>query len=118
MKYKVCVVSIIPLISPIRRLWRDHWRAILITLALVVVLVWGLAFTQPHKLVEGVYTLQAGKCFVDYHTSIQSVGLACPGVDFTYLWPLPVMQPWPDPTDTPEPGPGWYAITPSVIQAL
>ena len=97
------------LMNTLRRLWHHHWRLILITLALVVVLVWGLALTQPRKLVEGVYTIQAGKCFVDYHTPIQAVALACPETDYIRLWPLPVVQPWPDPTDRPGPAPGWLA---------
>ena len=80
-----------PLLSPILRLWQHHWRFILVTLALVVVLAWGLAFTQPHKLTEGVYTIQAGKCYVDYHSFIHAVALACPGVDYIRLWPLPVV---------------------------
>jgi hypothetical protein len=45
--------------SPILQLWDHHWRAILITLALMVVLVFGLALTQPRKLVEGVYTMRS-----------------------------------------------------------
>jgi hypothetical protein len=39
--------------SAIRQLWDDHWKAVLVFWALVVVLVWGLALTQPHKLEMG-----------------------------------------------------------------
>ena len=41
--------------------------------------------------------------YLDYHTSIHTVAMACPGVDYIRLWP--VTQPWQDPTDWPE---GWY----------
>ena len=43
-------------------------------------------------------------CYLDYHTP--AVALACPGVDYIRLWPLPVTQPWWDRTDTEL---GWYA---------
>jgi hypothetical protein len=43
---------------------------------------------------------------LDYQARIQAVALACPGVDYIRLWPLPVKQPWGDPTDS---LPGWYA---------
>ena len=72
-----------------------HWRPILITLALITVLIWVLALTQPRRLVEGVFTLNlTGGCRLDYHANIHAVALACPGVDYTRLWPLPVKQPW------------------------
>jgi hypothetical protein len=51
----------------------------------MVVLAWGLALTQPRKLTEGVYTIRVGKCYVDYHTSIHAVALACPGVNYIRL---------------------------------
>ena len=41
-------------------------------------------------------------CEMDYHTSIRAVALACPGVDYMRMWPLPVVQPWestPDPVE-------------------
>jgi hypothetical protein len=44
--------------------------------------------------------------YLDYQANIHAVALACPGVDYIRLWPLPVTQPWWDPTDT---GRGWYA---------
>ena len=35
------------------------------------------------------------RCEVHYHKpSIRAVALACPGVDYIRLWPLPVIQPW------------------------
>jgi len=39
-------------------------------------------------------------CYLDYHTP--AVALACPGVDYIRLWPLPVKQPW---QETPDPLP-------------
>jgi hypothetical protein len=29
----------------------------------------------------------------NYHANIHAVALACPGVDYIRLWPLPVVQP-------------------------
>ena len=88
-------------ISPIHQLWHHHYRPILITLALVTVLVWVLALMQPRRLTQGVWTLTlTGGCYVDYHTP--AVALACPGVDYMRLWPLPVKQPW---QETPDPLP-------------
>lgn len=56
-----------------------------------------------------VYTLKlVAGCYPDYHTPIHAVALACPGVDYTRLWPLPVERPWEDPTD--RSGPGWYVM--------
>ena len=95
--------------NAVHHLWHHHYRPILLTLALITILIWVLALTQPRKLLESVYTIQAGKCYVDYHATIQAVALACPGVEYIRLWPLPVVQPWPDPTDKPEPWSGWLA---------
>ena len=39
-------------------------------------------------------------------TSAGAVALACPGVDYMRLWPLPVVQPW---ESTPDPVDGWMA---------
>jgi hypothetical protein len=67
-------------LSPIRLLWGNQWRAILSLAALVAVSIWVLALTQPHKLTDGVWTLNlVGDCYLDYHTPIQVVALACPG---------------------------------------
>jgi hypothetical protein len=47
------------------------------------------------KLTEDIWTVKLIKgCEMDYHTSIRAVALACPGVDYMRLWPLPVVQPW------------------------
>ena len=56
-----------------------------------------------------MWTARLRDCYLDYHTNIHAVGLACPGVDYIRLWPLPVLQPWWNLTDKPAPRPGWYA---------
>jgi hypothetical protein len=71
------------LLFPIRRLWHHHWRLILITLALVFVLVWlaVLVETRADKLTEDVWSVElAGRCYLDYHTPVRAVALACSGV--------------------------------------
>jgi hypothetical protein len=57
------------------------------------VFIWGLALTQPHQVIQGVWTANlVGRFFLDYHVSIHAVALACPGIDYMRLWPLPVVQ--------------------------
>jgi len=103
-----------PLCS-IHRPWHHHWRPILITLALITLLIWSLALTQPRKLVEGVWTLNLDThCHLHYHANIPALALACPGVDYIRLWPLPLERPWqatPDPPAAPllDPFPASYA---------
>jgi hypothetical protein len=80
-------------------LWHDHYRPILVTVALITLLIWVLILTQPRRLVEGVWTVKLAGCYLDYHTPIHAVALACPGVDYTRLWPLPVEQPWQEPME-------------------
>ena len=47
---------------------------------------------------------------LDYHANIHAVALACPGVDYIRLWPLPVEQPWQETLDPlPDWLPGGYA---------
>ena len=59
------------------------------------------------RLTETVWTVRlVAGCETDYHTSIRAVVLACPGVDYKRLWPLPVVQPW---QSTPDPIEGWMA---------
>jgi hypothetical protein len=102
----------------IRRFWDRHWRAILIILALITVLIWDLAAGQTllagrvDELTQGVWSVKLVRgCHLDYHAPIQAVALACPGVDYLKLWPLPPEQPWQEtPDPMPEPAPGWYAI--------
>lgn len=88
----------------LRALWHRHYRPIVLTLALITVLIWVLALTQPHEFVEGVWTVRLRSCYLDHHTPIHAVALACPGVDYIKLWPLPVEGPW---QQTPDPLPGW-----------
>ena len=92
---------------------------------LIFLLILNLAFlavsvvTGAEKHTADIWTIRLRDCYLDYHhTSIDAFALACPGVDYTRLWPLPVVQPWPDPTDKPEPWPGWYAgkLAPSNIE--
>jgi hypothetical protein len=56
-------------------------------------------------------------CYLDYHTPLQAVALACLGVDYVRLWPLPVERPWQEmPDPMPEPMPGWYARRPDPVR--
>jgi hypothetical protein len=80
----------------------------LVLLNLIFIVVFLASRVEQH--VEGVWSLDLGRCYVDYHVPIQSVGLACPGVDYIRLWPWPMVRPWPDPTDWPE---GWLVGNPS-----
>ena len=110
MKHKANFVSMNPLLTPIRRLWHNQWRAILIIMALVVVLIWGLALLQPERFSDDVWTLHLKDCDLDYHIPIRSIALACPGLDYMRLWPLPVEQPWQEtPDPLPDPWPDRYA---------
>ena len=96
--------------NAIRLMWHHQWRLILIIATLVAIFVWlaVLVETRTDKLTDDVWSVElVGRCYLDYHANIQAVALACPGVDYVRLWPLPVVQPWWDPTDEPEPG--WYA---------
>ena len=105
------------LIFSIHQVWDHHWRLILIVAGVTTALIWALAAGQAlladrlEEHIEGVWRVElVGRCYVDYHTSIQAVALACPGVDYIRLWPLPPEQPWQEtPDPTPEPIPGWYA---------
>jgi len=101
----------------IRQVWGSHWRLIVNVVALITVFIWGLAAGQAlmadrlEEHIEGVWRVKLlGRCYLNYHTSIQAVALACPGVDYIRLWPLPPEQPWQEtPDPMPVPGPGWYA---------
>lgn len=86
------------------------WLIITILLVVVVLAV------RTHKLTAGVWTteLVAG-CALDYHTSAKAVALACPGVDYIMLWPLPVVQPWEEPGDSPTP---LYRLSPMRAEHL
>jgi hypothetical protein len=52
--------------------------AFLVLLNLVFIVVFLVSRMEEH--VEGVWSLElVGRCYLDYHASIQAVGLACPG---------------------------------------
>ena len=100
---------------------KTHYRPILLILALIALLTWALALgaAPPRQLTEDVWTVElVGDCYLDYHSNIQAVALACSGVDYLKLWPLPVEQPWqeaPDPLP-PLPGAGYaWLIGPSLL---
>lgn len=41
---------------------------------------------RVEELTEGVWSVElVGDCYLDYHTSIRIVALACPGVDYIRL---------------------------------
>ena len=83
-----------------------HWRFLLFLLLLAPLA--GLALPgRVRRLTETVWTVRlVAGCEMDYHTPIQAVALACPGVDYMRVWPLPVVQPW---ESTPDPIDGWVA---------
>jgi hypothetical protein len=59
---------------------------------------------QPRTPTEGIWTLTLTGCHLGYHASIHAVALACPGVDYLKVWPLPVDQPWQEtPARLPDP---------------
>jgi len=65
---------------------------------------------NAERLTEDVSTARLRDCYLDYHTPIHAVALACLGVDYIKLWPLPVEQPWQEtPDPLPDPWPGTYA---------
>ncbi len=53
-----------------------------------------LLVTRTRKLTEDVWTVELIRCGIDYHTKAHTLALACLGLDYTRLWPLPVIQPW------------------------
>jgi hypothetical protein len=68
--------------------------------ALAILLLAALLASRIEELTDGVWTLELiGGCAIDYHISSKTLALACPGVDYTRLWPLPVVQPWAEPAD-------------------
>ena len=49
--------------------------------------------------VDGVTTIRlVGRCELDYFDNtaqpVHTLALACQGIDYIRLWPLPVQQPW------------------------
>ena len=59
-----------------------HWRFLLLLLLLDLLLLAGLALPgRVRRLTETVWTVRlVAGCEMDYHTSIHTVALACPGV--------------------------------------
>jgi hypothetical protein len=89
-----------------------HWRFLLFLLLLDLLLLAGLALPgRVRRLTETVWMVRlVAGCEADYHTTIGAVALACPGVDYMRLWPLPMVQPW---QSTPDPAWGWLAERPT-----
>ena len=73
-------------------------EAALMGILVVLVLLGGFLASRPRELVEGVWTVDVpGRCSLDYHASARALALACPGVDYVRLWPLPLVQAWEEP---------------------
>ena len=92
-----------------------HWRfpVFLAILDLLLVGPWPVGQDRlalpgrVRRLTETVWTVRlVAGCEMDYHTSIRTVALACPGVDSMRVWPPPVVQPW---QSTSDPVEGWMA---------
>jgi hypothetical protein len=88
---------------------RKHWRFVVFLVIVDLLFLAGLRLTTGgvRRLTDTTWTakLVAG-CEMDFVTSVGAVALACPGVDYMRVWPLPVVHPWfekPDPID------GWMA---------
>lgn len=63
-------------------------------LIVAILLLAGLLASRTEKLTEKVWTVElVADCALDYHALERALALACPGVDNTRLWPLPVIQP-------------------------
>ena len=73
-----------------------HWRFVLLLLLLDLLLLASLALPgRVRKLMESTWTVRlVAGCEMDFVTSVGAVALACPGVDYMRVWPLPVVQPW------------------------
>ena len=84
------------------RIWRlrsslkpDPW---LIVWGVVIVLLPALTSVRVRERVEGIYSIETDQCSVDIFTPPAqkelTIALACRGVDYIRLWPLPPMKPW------------------------
>jgi hypothetical protein len=75
---------------------RRHWWLILGVTATLA--IWGMALCRIHEPVEGVYSIETDLCALDIFTPPMqrqfTIALACRGVDYIRLWPLPPMKPW------------------------
>lgn len=66
-----------------------------LSVVLIVVTLAVLLACRTKRLTADVWTVELpGRCALDYHPSIGALALACPGVDYTRLWPWPVVRPW------------------------
>lgn len=79
----------------------------LFTLILVATLA--IAVGRPRELMPHVWTVDAGSCSVDFYSPPAqrryTIALACPGVDYIRLWPLPPIRPWSEEDELPTPAP-------------
>jgi hypothetical protein len=82
---------------------------IVFLLILNISLIAAFLVGTAERLTDDVWTVRLRGCYLDYHESIHTMALACPGVDCIKLWPLPVEQSWWEPDPLPEPWPGSYA---------
>jgi hypothetical protein len=67
-------------------------------LVFILIAALALAAGRPRQFIPGVYTVDVGPCSLDLHRPpvqpVATLALACPGVDYIRLWPLPVVKPW------------------------
>jgi hypothetical protein len=75
-------------------------------LVLWLILAGLLLASKVEKLTDGIWTVELGRCSLDYHTSVRTFALACPGMDYIRIWPLPVVKPWEEPERLPGPRSG------------
>ena len=78
-------------------------RNTILTIFLVALITMPVAYvmlaartTYP---IEGEKTIRlVGRCELDYIDNtvqpVHTLALACPGMDYISLWPLPIQQPW------------------------
>ena len=88
---------------------KKHWRFVVFLVILDILFLADLFLTTGgvRKLTDDIWTVKLIRGYeMDYHTKIGAVALACPGVDYMRVWPLPVVQPW---ESTPDPIEGWLA---------
>ncbi len=67
-------------------------------LAMLGLAILGVSLVSVRQPVPGIYTLLAGRCAIDvFSPKVQSqwtIAIACKGVDYIRVWPLPVVKPW------------------------
>ena len=93
-------------------------KNIIFLLILNISLIAAFLVGSAERLTDDIWTVRLRDCYLDYHTPLHAVALACPGVDYTRLWPLPITQPWQEtPDPMPDPWPGWLAMKPTAQAA-